>query len=283
MNRIKRLPIILALIGLGLLGGAGGALFVYSGIFNPSATLQHTGPVYWLLDVTLRQSVRRRAADIQVPPLADRALTERGFRLFRAHCEQCHGAPGVAHEPFALGMIALPANLTLTAREWGPAELYWVIKNGVRMTGMPAWEFRLVDADLWAVVAFLQLLPTLDPQDYRKMARTLGNLDTAMTAPAADPPPGPGDARRGKTALQQYACVSCHEIPGIVGANNPVGPPLDGIARRKYLAGILPNTWDNMIYWLRSPQTVDAQTAMPNLGVSEIDARDMAAYLYGLE
>ena len=88
---------------------------------------------------------------------------------------------------------------------------------------------------------------------------------------------------RGKAALQQYACVTCHDIPGVVGAYAPVGPPLGGIAARKLIAGNLANTPENMIRWLRSPPSVNPVTAMPDLGVTERDARDIAEFLATLK
>ena len=87
----------------------------------------------------------------------------------------------------------------------------------------------------------------------------------------------------GIEAINQYACVTCHEIPGIVGANAPVGPPLKGVASRVMLGGVLPNSPENMVLWLRHPQKVAPLSAMPDLGVTEQDARDIAAYLATLE
>jgi cytochrome c2 len=92
-----------------------------------------------------------------------------------------------------------------------------------------------------------------------------------------------GDVAAGKRALDQYLCATCHEIPGVTGANRHVGPPLAGIATRQYLAGILPNTPENMVHWIQYPQQVDPLSAMPGLGVSDQEARDIAAYLYTLD
>ena len=91
-----------------------------------------------------------------------------------------------------------------------------------------------------------------------------------------------GDPARGKTAINRYGCVACHQIPGVSGAQGLVGPPLDGVARRSYIGGVLSNTPENMIRWIQNPQAVDQKTAMPNLGVTEAEARDVAAYLYTL-
>jgi cytochrome c2 len=91
-----------------------------------------------------------------------------------------------------------------------------------------------------------------------------------------------GDAKRGMAAIQTYGCGGCHSIRGVRGATGLVGPPLDNIASRVYLAGHLPNSPANMVRWIRYPQQVDPRNAMPDMGVSERDARDMAAYLYTL-
>ena len=91
-----------------------------------------------------------------------------------------------------------------------------------------------------------------------------------------------GDVHRGKDAINLHGCASCHRIPGIPGARGLVGPPLDQIADRAYIGGVLRNTPDNMLRWLRNPPAVDDKTAMPNLHLSDADARDIASYLYTL-
>jgi cytochrome c len=99
---------------------------------------------------------------------------------------------------------------------------------------------------------------------------------------AADEMTG-GVASRGPAAIQRYGCSTCHTVPGVSGANGLVGPPLTQVGSRVYLAGRLQNTPDNMIRWIRDPQGVDDKTAMPNLGVTEIDAKDITSYLYTLK
>jgi cytochrome c1 len=94
---------------------------------------------------------------------------------------------------------------------------------------------------------------------------------------------GPGDAKRGKLAIEQYACVTCHRIPGIVGEHAPVGPPLARMATRELIAGVIANNPQNMVKWLREPQKLHPRTTMPDLGVTERDARDIAAYLATLK
>ncbi len=92
-----------------------------------------------------------------------------------------------------------------------------------------------------------------------------------------------GQPSRGKDVIRHYGCSTCHTIPGIEGARGQVGPSLAGIASRAYLAGKLPNTPANMIKWIREPQEVQPGTAMPELGVTEQDGKDIAAYLYTLQ
>jgi len=91
-----------------------------------------------------------------------------------------------------------------------------------------------------------------------------------------------GDPARGVRALGTYGCGSCHMIPGVDGAKGTVGPPLTAFGRRTYVAGLLPNTQENLVRWIERPQAVSPGNAMPNLGVTERDARDIAAYLYTL-
>lgn len=92
--------------------------------------------------------------------------------------------------------------------------------------------------------------------------------------------PSAGDATRGAEALKRYGCGSCHFIQGISGADGRVGPPLHDLGRRAYLAGMLPNTPDNLVRWITDPQSIDPKTAMPDLAVSEAEAQDMAVYLF---
>jgi cytochrome c2 len=91
-----------------------------------------------------------------------------------------------------------------------------------------------------------------------------------------------GSVSRGRTAIGKYGCAACHTIPGITGATATVGPPLTQIAVRQYLGGHLVNTPDNMMKWLQHPQQIDPKVAMPEMGVTHQDARDIAAYLYTL-
>jgi cytochrome c2 len=91
-----------------------------------------------------------------------------------------------------------------------------------------------------------------------------------------------GEPWRGREAMQRYGCTSCHTIPGVPGAVGLVGPPLDHIASRAYIAGHVPNTPANMMRFLANPHGTDRQTVMPEMGIPDRDVRDLAAYLYTL-
>jgi cytochrome c2 len=101
----------------------------------------------------------------------------------------------------------------------------------------------------------------------------------SKTPPKTEPITG-GDPRHGRELLARYGCASCHKIKGIAHAESQVGPPLDEIRSRGYIAGVLPHSADNLMKWIRHPRENVPNTAMPDLGVTEAEARDMAAYLY---
>ena len=265
-----------------LVAALAGALFVYAGVYDISATEQHTAPVYWVLKTVMRQSIRNHARTVEMPPLADPALVMRGLALYDASCVRCHGAPGVAPQAFALGLRPVPANLANSAREWPPAELFFAIKHGIKLTGMPAWQYRLPDDALWAIVAWLQVLPLESPRQYVADVQ-VARQSPAANAPIAWPPAyGNGNVERGNELMQQYACITCHEIPGVVGASGPGGPPRTGLAGGGCLGGGVAHTPPYQGRGRRAPQHIAPDGAMPNLGISERDASDMAAYLYTL-
>ncbi|MDO9403173.1 MAG: c-type cytochrome [Polaromonas sp.] len=270
---------------LGACAAIVGAAVVFSGVYDISASRQHTQTVYSLLETTMHHSVQRRARQITPPPLDDPQRIARGAALFHDKCVQCHGAPGVSQDDIGKSMQPVPGPLVDALQRWRPREIYWITRHGIKMSGMPAWEFRLEDSQLWDITAFIVHLPTLTPAAYADITRRAG--ETASPSPATSPhatastvaPSTIGSVERGKQALYQYACNACHTIPGVTGSAASVGPPLVGIARRGLIAGRLANTPDNMMEWIRHPQKFKPQTAMPDLGVTEPHARDMAAYL----
>jgi cytochrome c2 len=108
---------------------------------------------------------------------------------------------------------------------------------------------------------------------YQGGANRLRTLDTSVALTEGDP-------QRGYNVISTYGCGACHEIPGIPAAHGRIGPSLSGFRDRLMIAGVMPNSSDNLIQWIQHPRIVDPKTAMPDLGLSETDARDVAAYLY---
>jgi mono/diheme cytochrome c family protein len=272
-GRYHALLLATGALGLLVVGALVGGAVLLSGTVSTAATKQHFWITHRLLDVGLHFSVRESASDIQAPRLDDAALVERGLGCYDQHCAQCHGAPGVAPGPAARGLLPVPGNLAQTAREWPPAWLYYVTRKGVRMTGMPAWEYRLAERDLWATVAFLQELPALQPAEYAARAARAPACAHRQDLPRTEDEQGP-------TLLRQYACHACHVIEGVVGPDSHSGPPLRDWPRRAYIAGVLPNTPANLERWIREPQAVSPGTTMPDLDVPPEHARAMARYLF---
>ncbi len=270
-----------AILVVGILAGIA---ILLSGVFSTAATEQHSRFTYWLLDTGLRYSLRAAADEIEAPDLSDASMIERGRSCFRVHCVHCHGAPALAREPHGLGMMPIPNDLTQASHDWPPAWLYYVTAKGVRMTGMPAWEFRLSDADLWATVAFLKTMPTQSRASYRELGPLPPGAGCASDAAALALRAQRYDAdERGKVVLRQYACHACHRIEGVVGPDAHVGPALVDWPTRRYIAGTLPNTRENLVRWIMDPAAVSPGTLMPDLGVTEAHAREMADYLFRQE
>ena len=151
---------------LALLGSIG---FVYSGIYNVAATDQHWGLTEQILETVRTRSIKAHAADIQVPPGLDNPDRLRmGVEHFAAHCAVCHGGPGVPKGDIGKGLYPPAPDLAHTSTHLSEAEMFWVIKNGIKMTGMPAWADHS-DEEIWATVAFLKKLPGMTPEEYAKL------------------------------------------------------------------------------------------------------------------
>ena len=282
MNRTVATVLLTLLVVLALALAVAGAVVV-GGLYDVGASTQHTQPVYSVLETAMARTVRRQAATIEVPAPAGAQADLRGAACYRDLCVQCHGGPGVRPGPAGMSMQPLPGPLVDAARRWQLREIYWITRHGVRMSGMPAWGMRLSEEDIWSVVHFIARLPQMSPADYAaRMAQVQG---AQCTLPGGDAEGSSAEvprAERARMALRQYACVSCHRIPGVTGSDTQVGPTLEGLARRTMIAGRLPNTADNLVRWIRAPQAIKPGTAMPELAVTEEHARLMAEYLSGL-
>jgi mono/diheme cytochrome c family protein len=161
--------IIGTVVVLAVLGVAGGAAFLYSGAFNVAATERHSALVYSLLETARVRSIKAHAGGIAPPAdLDSEARVVNGTSHFAEHCAMCHSAPGVEAQDLADGMYPKPPVLSDAARRYTPGELFWILKNGIKMSGMPSWGDH-GDDDLWNTVAFMERLPGMSEQDYGKL------------------------------------------------------------------------------------------------------------------
>ena len=147
-----------------------GLVFVYSGVYSVAADAPDNALVAWVLRTTRQRSVAAYAKDIAVPaPSELDAMLAEGFRHYQANCVECHGAPGVQRGEAGRGLNPAPPDLAKTAAALDAREIFWLVKHGIRMTGMPAWGATHRDDELWAVTAFVQRLPSMSAAEYRAL------------------------------------------------------------------------------------------------------------------
>lgn len=168
------MEIVKGLLGLAVLAIVGGLVVIFSGVINVGATNPHNALTNFVLHTAMENSVRHHAKDIQAPPLEDPDMVMDGFRHYREMCVGCHLAPGIKNSEIRQGLMPQPPKLQDEVEEWQPNELFWVIKNGVKMTGMPAWGPTHSDDKIWAMVAFLEKLPDMTAAQYKEMDKQAG-------------------------------------------------------------------------------------------------------------
>jgi mono/diheme cytochrome c family protein len=163
-----RFLFVLVVFAVLVLVGTIGVIFL--GLPDVAATTPHWGVTEWVLSTTMDHSVQRRARDIRVPrDLDDPARIRAGASDYDEMCAGCHAAPGVEAGHIAKGLLPEPPELSEVAAEWSPAELFWISKHGVRMTGMGAFGPTHSDSDLWNIVAFVGRLPQMSATEYRAL------------------------------------------------------------------------------------------------------------------
>jgi mono/diheme cytochrome c family protein len=148
-------------------------LFVYSGILDVAADVPHSALVYAVMEAVRDRSVAVRAKEIRVPPLDDPKLIAEGGEHYDAMCVACHLAPGIKQSEMREGLYPQPPNLTERS-DVEPAEMFWIVKHGIKMSAMPAWGKTHDDQSLWGIVAFLQKLPELTPEQYQALVDASG-------------------------------------------------------------------------------------------------------------
>lgn len=165
--------------------------FAFSGVYPVGADVPHWSVTRHLIGLVRERSIDHSAADIKPPPLDDPALVKLGAEHYAHMCTGCHLAPGMGHSDLRDGMYPRPPNLTRFAPH--PAEAFWVIKHGLKMTGMPAWGDTHDDHTIWALVAYLQKQPRMSAVEFHALSEGSGHDHAeAMPAPAASvPAPAP--------------------------------------------------------------------------------------------
>ena len=148
-------------------GIAAAALVAIFGLYNVAADSPHLALTRDFIGFARERSIEARSEDIKVPPLTDAKMIADGASDYDAMCTGCHLAPGMKENEMRPGMNPKPPILAATPGE--PSEQFWIIKHGIKMTGMPAWGVTHSDAEIWNIVAFLQKLPKLSPSQYRAL------------------------------------------------------------------------------------------------------------------
>jgi cytochrome c553 len=220
MIRLKEFPLRMtaAILGVIALGGAVfGLAFAYSGIYNVAATDGHSAVSERLLRLGMRRSVETHSLGIDAPPLDRPARVALGASYFPIGCGRCHGAPGEPVNALHRGMLPEPPKLSGKVPEWTDAQLFWIVKHGLKYTGMPAWSGHGRDDEVWTVVAFLRQMPSLEEAAYRALAVSRSEVPISAERLVEWGPP------RANLA----ACVRCHESAGMPPVSDLV-PRLSG-------------------------------------------------------
>jgi len=162
-----------ALVGGALFAAVGAAAFgIYGGLYNVAADIPHAQPVFWLMTTVRERSIAVRAASIVIPgDLADPKRVASGAGQYAEMCSSCHLAPGMKRTEINRGLYPRAPELR-RGSGLSPAEEFWVVKHGLKMSGMPAWGVTHNDELLWDVVAFLRKLPELTPDQYQTLVKS---------------------------------------------------------------------------------------------------------------
>lgn len=163
------MKIILTIIIVLLIEAAVWIAFVYSGAYNVNMSNHDNAVVNWYLDTGTTRSIKQHAQQILVPPLNNPQIIQSGANHFAEMCVECHGGPGEQPEEIAKGLWPEAPDLAKAVSDWTPGQLYWITKNGIKFSAMPAWGATHSDEKIWEIVAFLEKLPSLSPAEYQQI------------------------------------------------------------------------------------------------------------------
>jgi mono/diheme cytochrome c family protein len=162
-----------------VLGGAAAAM-IYAGLYDIAADIPHSQPVYWLFETVRERSVAARAQDIVVPnDLDDTNRISSGAGQYAEMCSGCHLAPGMKRTEISRGLYPRAPELRRESH-LTPGEQFWIVKHGVKLTGMPAWGLTHDDELLWDVVAFVRKLSELTPEQYETLVKNAPKHEELM-------------------------------------------------------------------------------------------------------
>ena len=170
MQKATKAVVAAVLVTLGVLG-LGALGFIYSGLYNVAASEQHTALGRWVLQTVKVRSVKSRAGEVAVPQLISEAQRRQGAKHFMSMCVACHGAPGVERGEYGKGITPTPPDLSKAAGKWREEELFWILKNGIKLAGMPAFGETHSDSELWGIVSFVRTLPSMSEADYSQLRK----------------------------------------------------------------------------------------------------------------
>ena len=177
--------IAVAIVGTILAAVAVWLIVVYTGAYNVAASDRHADPVRWTLDTTMHRSVASRAGGVELPANPSQDLLAQGAGHYAQSCAHCHGAPGQDPAEWSRGMRPEPPHLTEAATEWTPEEVHWIVANGIKMSGMPAFGQHHSAEELVALTAFVNTLPGLSPDDYAMLTDSAPEHAAQPPTPAA--------------------------------------------------------------------------------------------------
>ena len=183
---------ILTLVGaLAIIIGVGAAAFFFGGYYSVAGTAEDPGIVKWALIQVRTASINRHATDVPPASISDPASVQTGAKAYSAlGCVTCHGAPGVNWAKFSEGLHPDPPDLKEVVDQRTPAQLFWVVKNGINMTGMSSFALAgAKDDEIWSVVAFLKKLPNVKDAEYKAWTAPPPPPAPPVPPPPAAPPP----------------------------------------------------------------------------------------------
>jgi cytochrome c553 len=218
---------VLRVVAFGFLLAVLGFVLSASGIIPIKASSGHWSITAWILDFSKRRSVSTHTLALKPPPLEEPWLMLKGAGHYDLECAKCHGSPGKQTPRVAQGMTPPPPYLPPRISRWDSEELFYIVKHGIKFTGMPAWPAPQREDEVWAMVAFLRALPTLNGERYQRLVSADGGANAPLLklAPELIPPPVTAN------------CGNCHGMDGL-GRGVGAFPKLAGQQKDYLLASL---------------------------------------------